>query len=266
MQIRPFAADAGLLCCATLYFPLFSVVSTEKLKVWCLMERDDNDDAQRGKRDRDVDGGSDNLPKRPTSNSWCEDQERGTMSSVLGNPQMRDPIAAHVYPYLINPGPLRLACTFMVECVNHCACLEARQPCPYLTRIDDTDSRPRVTPVRFKRWGNRFADVSFLCQLHLVDLDHSTSLGKLCSCDGLDLPPRLVKLRVARLSRLMSVGNDFLRECRELKEAVFEDLPQLTRVGNQWLYASGLERVRLARLPKLNSIGYNFLGQCDSLK
>lgn len=62
-------------------------------------------------------------------------------------------------------------------------------------------------------------------------------------------------------------GNAFLRDCKLLKRATFQDLPALVSVRTTWLYScSSLESIHLTGLPLFKEVGNNSLYNCSSLK
>ena len=206
-------------------------------------------------------------------NPWCQ-------------PILIDPLT-QVWSFLLNPGPLRAACSSMVDCYSNSVYLEMPQPCPYYTVLaqhgddegedgeeedntNEIDLAPRernhhvpILWTNLKNLGDYYPQHR-ISNLHLVDIPSTPAwLG----------PDEFTRQRfywkssdvggcfvLARLPTLASLGGSVVRHWSFIREVVLEDLPAVARIGANCLSnCTILRRAALRHLPQLQAIGNGFL-------
>ena len=74
-------------------------------------------------------------------------------------------------------------------------------------------------------------------------------------------------INLSNLSKLQSIGYNFMRLCKKLESITLHNLSELQSIGNDFLHRCiSLKSIDLSSLSKLKFIGNNFMHECESLE
>ena len=179
-------------------------------------------------------------------NSSTVHRQKAAPTCFLCNPQLRDPMTIAV-SFMKNPARFRRCCQFTVKVWDQAVFLEGPLP----SAIGQFGAPANVSHM-----------TSFPLLLpNLEARNNQKTKNQICK-------NQICTLTLQNIPRLTKLEDNFLYYYyTSLKEAVFQDLPELTEVGGRWMSrCTALESITMSNLPKLSKVGDWFLYNCTSLK